>query len=313
LNRQNPGPKTIHNPQSAIHNYAVPRMPRTRTSDFIELTKPRLTLLVLFTTFVGFCAAASGGVRLLSLFNALVGTGLMAGGAGAFNMYSEQGTDALMSRTALRPLAAGRLPARHALMFASLISIGGLVYLYFLVNRLSSLLSIVVFACYLFLYTPLKSKTWLCTLVGAVPGALPIVMGWTAACGLISTGAWVLFAIVFFWQFPHFYAIGWMYRDDYARAGLPVLAVVDLTGERTGRQAVFFISVLIVSTLLPAWIGMSGALYAAGAVLSGSIFLGYGIRFARMRDRDAARRLFLVSAVYLPALLMLLVIEKLVR
>jgi protoheme IX farnesyltransferase len=228
-------------------------------------------------------------------------------------MYTEQETDALMRRTALRPLVAGRLQSGQALIFAFLISIGGLVYLYVQVNHLTSLLSAIIFACYLFLYTPLKTKTWLCTLVGAVPGALPIVMGWTAATGTLAPGAWTLFAIVFCWQIPHFYAIGWMYRDDYARAGIPVLSVVDMSGKRTGRQAVAFIAVLLVISLVPSLTGVAGSAYPFGAVVLGIAFLLFGIHFARLRDHLSARRLFLFSAFYLPALLVLLALDKLIR
>jgi heme o synthase len=290
---------------------SAPPIQTAKTSDYIELTKPKLTLLVLFTTFVGFCAGASGTIPLLLLLHTLVGTALMAGGAGAFNMYMEQEIDCRMNRTALRPLAAGRLQTRRALVFALLISVGGLVYLYIFVNHSTSLLSAIIFACYLFLYTPLKTKTWLCTLIGAVPGALPIVMGWTAANQALSAGAWVLFAIVYFWQIPHFYAIGWIYRDEYARAGLPVLSVIDMSGQRTGRQAVLFIAILILTSLLPSFLGMAGPVYPVGAILFGSVFLAYGINFARLRDCPSARRLFMASALYLPALLVLLVLDKL--
>lgn len=286
------------------------QIPRTRTSDFIALTKPKLTSLVLFTALVGFCTGIQGSIPLMLLFHTLIGTALMSGGASAFNMYTEQQTDALMSRTALRPLVAGRIQSGQALVFAFLISIGGLVYLYVFVNHLTSLLSAIIFACYLFLYTPLKTRTWLCTLVGAVPGALPIVMGWTSATGSLSSNAWVLFAIVFFWQIPHFYAIGWMYRDEYARAGLPVLSVIDMNGKRTGRQAVAFIAILIFISLLPYLAGITGPAYPIGAVVLGSAFLGFGIHFARVRDHQSARRLFLVSALYLPALMVLLVFGR---
>jgi heme o synthase len=288
-------------------------IPHARASDFIRLTKPKLSLLVLFTTFVGFCTALTEPMPLLLLFHTLLGTALISGGASAFNMYTEQGTDALMKRTALRPLATGRLQSGQVLLFAFLISISGLTYLYVLVNHLTSLLSAIIFACYLFLYTPLKTRTWLSTIVGAVPGALPIVMGWTAASGTLSLGAWVLFAIVFCWQIPHFYAIGWMYREDYARAGLPVLSVIDMDGQRTGRQAVAFISVLILISLVPFLTGMASSAYAAGAVLFGLAFLAFGIHFARLRDRLSARRLFLASALYLPTLLLLLVFDRLTR
>jgi len=289
---------------------SCPRILRDRSSDFLELTKPKLTSLVLFTTFVGFCTGVPGSIPFLLLMHTLIGTALMSGGASAFNMYTEQETDALMKRTALRPLVAGRLQSGQALVFAFLISIGGLVYLYILVNHLTSLLSAIIFACYLLLYTPLKTKTWTCTLVGAVPGALPIVMGWTAATGSLAVEAWVLFAILFCWQIPHFYAIGWMYRDDYARAGLPVLSVVDMSGKRTGRQAVAFIAALIFISLFPSLTGMAGSAYPVGAAVFGAAFLGFGIHFALVRDRLSARRLFLVSAFYLPALLILLVFDK---
>jgi heme o synthase len=287
------------------------RMLRDRTSDLIELTKPKLTLLVLFTAFVGFCTGISGSIPFALLLHLLIGTALMSGGASAFNMYTEQQTDALMDRTALRPIVSGRLRSGQALLFAFTISLGGLVYLYVLVNHLTSLLSAIILACYLFLYTPLKTKTWLCTLVGAVPGALPIVMGWTAATGSLASGAWVLFAIVFCWQMPHFYAIGWMYRDDYRKAGLPVLSVIDMSGKRTGRQAVSFIFALVLISLLPLPMGLSGRMYPVGAAILGMIFLGSGIHFAHTRDLVSARRLFMVSAIYLPALLLLLVADKL--
>jgi heme o synthase len=282
---------------------------RARATDFVELTKPKLMLLVLFTTFVGFCAGAHGDIPLLLVFHTLMGTALMAGGAGAFNMYTEQDIDARMSRTALRPIAAGRLCSRHALVFAWLLSAGGLVYLHLFVNHRTSLVSAAIVAFYLFLYTPLKTKTWLCTPVGAIPGALPILMGWTAARGTLSPEAWALFAIVFVWQLPHFYAIGWMYRDDYARAGLPVLSVIDLSGKRTARQALISIVALILASLLPARAGMAGPAYAAGAVLFGLAFLGFGVHFARRRDRLSARRLFVASALYLPALFIVLVLD----
>ncbi len=279
------------------------------TSDFLSLTKPKLTSLVLFTTLVGFYAATRGPVPLWLLFNTLAGTALMAGGASAFNMYAERELDARMKRTALRPLAAGRLKSGQVLFFALIISAGGFAYLYVFVNHLTSLLSAIIFASYLFLYTPLKTKTWLCTLAGAVPGALPIVMGWAGAEGAISAGAWVLFAVVFLWQLPHFYSIGWMYREDYARAGLPVLSVIDMSGHRTGRQAVLFIAALIVFSLIPPFIYLAGRIYFAGAAVLGAIFLAYGLRFAQLRDRGSARRLFVVSAFYLPALLILLMLD----
>ena len=279
--------------------------------DFLELTKPRLTFLVLFTTFVGFCSGVPEKIPLLLLLHTLVGTTLMAGGASAFNMYVERELDALMKRTALRPLAAGRLKSGHALLFALATSAGGFIYLFFFVNHLTSLLSAIIFTSYLFLYTPLKTRTWLCTLAGAVPGALPIMMGWAGATGSLSWEAWLLFAIIFFWQLPHFYAIGWMHREDYEHAGLPVLSVIDWSGRRTARQAVVSIAILIVFTLLPSFISLAGPSYLAGAAILGVVFLAFGIHFARLRDRVSAQRLFAASALYLPGLLILLLIDRL--
>jgi heme o synthase len=287
-----------------------PQPMRAKASDFFELIKPKLTTLVLFSTAVGFCIGSQRSIRFGLLVHTLLGTALVAGGASALNMYAERDSDARMTRTALRPLAAGRIPSKAALFFAFGASAAGSVYLYFAVNHLVSLLSVIILAAYLFVYTPLKAKTWLCTLAGAVPGALPVVMGWSSANGALSPGAWVLFSILFFWQIPHFYSISWMHREDYLRAEFPVLSAIDASGRRTGRQTVIFIAVLIFCTLLPAFMGMSRSLYPAGAIVLGSIFLSYGIYFARRRDRLSARRLFVVSAFYLPALWMLILMDK---
>ena len=291
---------------------SAPQPAWAKACDFLELTKPRLTSLVLFTTFVGFWVGAAGSVPLLLLFHTMAGTALVAGGASAFNMYTERELDVMMKRTVLRPLASRRLKAGHALLFALGISAAGFVYLFVFVNHLTSLLSAIIFAGYIFFYTPLKTKTWLCTFTGALPGALPIVMGWTAANGALALGAAVLFAIVFLWQIPHFYAIGWMYREDYAKAGFSMLSVVDASGRRTARQAIFFIALLIVATLLPVPFGKAGILYLSGAAILNSIFMAYGIHFARLRSHPSARQLFVCSALYLPALLILLMLDSLV-
>jgi heme o synthase len=290
---------------------AVLQLGWAKASDFLKLTKPKLTSLVLFTTLAGFCAGMPRPFPMLLLLHTLIGTALIAGGATAFNMYRERNLDALMKRTALRPLASGRLDSKQALLFALIISATGFAYLYISVNHLTSLLSAVIFAGYVFLYTPLKTKTWLCTFVGAIPGALPVVMGWTAAHSSIASAAWILFGIVFLWQIPHFYAIGWMHRDDYASAGLSVLSVIDVQGDRTSRQILLFISILLVFALFPFFTGLSGEFYLAGAIALGTAFLGFAINFARSRTPVAARMLFVASALYLPALFGLLVIEKL--
>jgi protoheme IX farnesyltransferase len=282
-----------------------------RTSDFLELTKPRITLLVLTTTLVGFYVGQSGSVPLLLLGHTLLGTALVAGGASAFNMYLERHLDALMKRTSGRPLPSGRLHSREAYLFATAISCAGTLYLYAFVNPLTSQVSAVTFASYLFLYTPLKRRTWLCTLIGAAPGALPAVMGWTAGTGRLAPGAFVLFAIVFLWQLPHFYAIGWMYREDYARAGFPMLAVIDAGGSRTSRQAILYIVSLVLVTVIPTLMGMTGLVYLSGALLLGILFLVYGLTFSRLRNRISAKRLFLASICYLPVLLALMMADKL--
>lgn len=281
-----------------------------RTSDFFHLTKPRIISLVLFTTFAGFYTGIDGPVPLRLLFHTLTGTALIAGGAGAFNMYIERQLDVLMKRTAVRPLAAGRLQPVSALIFALAISIGGFIYLYLLVNHLTSMLSAVIFAGYLILYTPLKTKTWICTFIGAVPGALPAVLGWTAANNAMSWKSWILFAIVFLWQMPHFYAIGWMHREDYKSAGFSLLPAIDSSGRRIGSQALLFIALLVMVASLPFAIGMAGSPYLIGSTAAGIAFLAFGLRFTRSLTTGSARLLFIASAFYLPILLIFLILDK---
>ncbi len=278
-----------------------------RVLAFLELTKPRLTSLVLFTTFVGFYLGGHGAVPFLSLLHTLIGTALVAGGASAMNMCIERRQDALMLRTAMRPLPSGRLQASEAACFALLLCALGIAWLYVQVNPLTSWLGVTTLAAYLFMYTPLKRKTWLCTLAGALPGALPTLMGWAAAQGHLTPGAGIPFLIVFLWQLPHFYAIGWIYRDEYARAGFQILAVVDPQGTRTSRQIRMFQIALCLSTAVPIVIG-AGLAYFAGAALLDSVFIASGSAFARKENRRSAVRLFRVSLFFLPALLTLLLI-----
>lgn len=282
----------------------------SRAADFLELTKPRITLLVLATTLVGFFLGSGPGISLGLLGHALLGTALVAGGASALNMWSERRLDGLMKRTLHRPLPAGRLQAPDALRFATALAAAGLAYLFYRVNPLTSLLAAATLLSYLFVYTPLKTRTWWCTLIGAVPGAIPPVMGYTAATGSLDTPAWILFGILFFWQIPHFYAIGWIYREDYARAGFPMLPVVDETGRRTAWQAGLHIVALMIMTVLPALAGVAGNLYLGGALLSGACFLAFGTSFARMRSLASARRLFVASVCYLPLLMALLMVDR---
>jgi len=282
----------------------------SRSTDFIHLTKPRITSLVLFTTFAGFYAGAGHSVPFLRLCHTLIGTALVAGGAAAFNMYAERQLDMLMKRTALRPLAAGRLQPGPALVFALAVSVCGFVYLYVLVNHLASMVSAIIFAGYLFLYTPLKTRTWFSTFIGAVPGALPAVLGWTAATESATFGAWSLFIIIFLWQMPHFYAIGWIHRRDYEKAGFSLLPAVDSRGQWIGRLALAFILILVPSTSLPYFAGITGEIYLTAAVFLGLLFVFFGIQFARSLSLNSAQRLFIGSALYLPLLLLLLVLDK---
>ncbi len=281
-----------------------------RLGDYLELTKPRITSLVLFTTAAGYYLGLSGTVAFAHLLHTLVGTALVAGGASAVNMWLERRSDAQMQRTLNRPLPAGRLQPREGAILAALLSVTGIAYLYLFANPIASWLAGATLLSYSIIYTPLKKKTWLCTIAGAVPGALPPTIGWAAARGELSPGAWILFAIVFLWQLPHFYSIAWIYRDDYSRAGLPMLPVIDHSGIRTGRQACFFVAALIFTTIIPSVIGMASWLYCWGAVLLGVIFLLAAIHFSQQRNSKRAKRLFLASVCYLPALLVLLMIDK---
>jgi protoheme IX farnesyltransferase len=281
-----------------------------RTLLYFELTKPRLTLLALFTTLIGMHAGARVPIHFQLFFSTAVGTALIAGGAAAFNMFAERKRDFLMQRTALRPLAAGKLRAGNGFLFALALSVAGFASLFLMVNPLSGCIAAIIVAAYLFLYTPLKSKTWLCTIIGAIPGALPIVMGWTAVNGKTSLGAWILFSIVFLWQLPHFYAIAWMHRQDYARAGFSILSVIDKRGKRIGRHAIASIALLLVISVSSSFIGMTSSIGMIGAAFLGALFLKYGIRFARKPDYASAKQLFIYSAFYLPALLLILAFTK---
>jgi protoheme IX farnesyltransferase len=273
-----------------------------RSADFLALTKPRLNLLVLFTTLAGFYLGAPQGVPLALVFHALVGTALVAGGAAALNQVWERDTDALMRRTRLRPLPDGRLQALEGAGFGVLLSVAGLVELWFGVNVAASLVAGLTLASYVLLYTPLKRRTWLSTLVGAFPGALPPVIGWTAATGGVSTEAFILFGIVFLWQMPHFLAIAWLYRDDYARARIPLLPVIEPDGRSTGRQALLYAAALVPVSAAPAWVGLAGNAYLVVAVVLGAALLVLSAQFSRERSASSARRLFLASIVYLPLL-----------
>jgi protoheme IX farnesyltransferase len=283
---------------------------RAPAADYLELTKPRITLLVVFTALVGFVMASPGPVSGAALAPALLGIGLVAGGASALNMLLERDTDALMHRTRTRPLPAGRLRPAEALLFGLVVSGLGLGTLAWLSGGVSAAVALLTWASYLFLYTPLKRRTSLSTLVGAVPGALPPVIGWAAARGSLEPGAYLLFAIMFLWQIPHTLAIAWIYREDYARASLPVLPVVDPEGHLTGRQTVLYSLALLLVSLAPAVGGRAGWVYLAGAAALGTGLLAFALRLAVVRSVAAARVLFLASVAYLPALFLLLLVDR---
>jgi protoheme IX farnesyltransferase len=283
----------------------------SRAADFVRLTKPRLNLLVLITTLAGLYLAAPAGVPVALVVHTLVGTALGAGGAAALNQVWEHDTDALMARTRTRPVPGGRLRPGESLRFALVLSVAGLVELAVFVNGLCAAVAALTLASYVFAYTPLKRRTSLATLVGAVPGALPPMIGWTAAGGGVTLPAFVLFGIVFFWQMPHFLAIAWLYRHEYAAAGIPLLPVVEPEGRRTGRQALLYAAALWPVSLMPTLVGLAGGAYLAVAALLGCVLVVLAFRFARERSTPAARRLFLFSIVYLPLLWGALVVDRL--
>jgi protoheme IX farnesyltransferase len=283
----------------------------SRAADFVTLTKPRLNLLVLFTTLGGLYLAAPDGVSTTLLVHTLVGTALVAGGAAALNQVWERDTDRLMRRTSTRPVPQGRLGANEATWFGVLVTSAGLIELTFGVNSTAAAVALATSASYVLAYTPLKSRTSLATLVGAVPGALPPVIGWAAATGDITPPALVLFGIVFFWQMPHFLAIAWMYRDEYANAGIPLLPVVEPDGRRTGQQALLYAAALWPVSLLPALVGLADGTYLVVATVLGVVFITLAALFARERSIGSARRLFLFSITYLPLLWGALVADRL--
>ncbi len=281
-----------------------------RVRDYVALTKPRLTALALLTTLVGFLMGSFHSFDGLRVLSTLMGAAFVGGGANALNQWWEREADALMHRTQSRPLPAGRLLPIEALVFGLVASGAGVLMLGMFVNPLASLLALITLGVYVLLYTPLKRRTCLCTLIGAIPGAIPPMIGWVAARGHLSLEAWILFAILFFWQLPHFLAIAWLYRDEYARAGFQMLPVVEPDGASTVRQMMVYSVALFPTTLLPAALGMAGWVYVVGAVVVSGWFLRTVILMARGRSGALANRVFLASVGYLPILLCLMVVDK---
>ncbi len=277
---------------------------------YADLTKARLTFLVVLTTLVGFYLGSPSPVNYLLMIHAVLGTAMVASGAAALNQLLEREHDAKMRRTKNRPLPSGRLQPSTVMVFGGVCACAGLLYLALAVNLTTSVIGAISLVSYLFIYTPLKRMTWLNTAIGAIPGALPPLMGWTAARGELSREGWALFAILAFWQLPHFLAIAWMYREEYEKAGFKMLPVIDPNGQRTGRQAVSHTLGLLPVSLCPFLFHITGLFYLVGALVLGLVFLWFAIQFARHMTIPRARQLFFVSILYLPLLLVVMVLDK---
>jgi len=296
----------LPSPAQTAHEFSL-------TSDLSELTKARLTVMVLLTTLAGFCLASHGVFHWLTLGHTLLGTALVAICSSILNQALERKTDALMRRTQVRPFVTRRLPLRETILAGLVLGALGLAELTWFVNGLTAILSAITLVIYVFAYTPLKRISEINTLVGAIPGALPPLIGATAAQGHFNVEGWTLFAILAMWQLPHFYAIAWMYKDEYRGAGLRMVSTNDPDGSRTATHAVVSALILLPVSLLPAWIGHSGIFYAVVASLLSLIFIWAAIRFARQPDRPRARALFLTSIIYLPLILTALALDIPIR
>jgi len=283
--------------------------PVAMSEAFRELVKPRIVTMVLVTTAIGYFLGGDGFTGLLTLLLTLIGTGLAAGGSAALNNYLERDSDAHMPRTRNRVLPSGRIEPAHALAFGILMVLSGVSLLAWLVNLLAAFLVLLTAFLYVLVYTPMKKHSWLNTPIGAIPGALPTMVGWAAAAGELSAGAWVLFAILFIWQHPHFYAIAWMYREDYRLAGFKMLSVVDPSGRRVFRQAIGFSLLLIPVSMSLTWLKITGDFYLVGAILAGAGLLAASVMLWNLQTRAAARRVLMASVLYLPLLLALIVID----
>ncbi len=284
--------------------------PANHPRDLIALTKPRITLMVMLTSAAGYFLASGGHPDPQAMLVAMAGIALVASGTSGLNQVIERDVDARMQRTRMRPLPAGRVSVRAATVFTSLLAISGVIYLDVFVNRLTAILALASIISYVFMYTPLKQVSSLSTLVGAIPGALPIMGGWTAARPDLGPGAWALFGILFFWQLPHFLALAWLFRDDYRRGGLKMLGVLDPEARQPRVQAVLYAAALIPASLLPVTIGLSDGFYGIAALLMGVAYLVAALRFFRQADIGSARRLFRTSLLYLPVVLVVLSLDR---
>lgn len=283
---------------------------RERIAAYVELTKPRIAFMLVLTSAAGFYLGTKGTFDLPLFLNSMIGILLLAFGVATLNQYIERDTDALMDRTAKRPIPTQRITPNEALIFGVLQCAVSEIYLYFLVNPLTAILGLTVIIGYVFLYTPLKTRTSASTAIGAIPGAMPPLMGWTAAANEITIGAWALFALLFLWQFPHFLAIATMYKEQYAKAGIKMLPVVEADGRITARQIVLFTIMLVPVSLAPFFLNFAGVVYLIGATLLGIWFLFESVQTARAKTAARSRRLLMVSVLYLPLIFGLLVIDN---
>jgi protoheme IX farnesyltransferase len=295
--------------EAASATMSVARRPAGRLVDYVALAKPRLNVLVVASSAAGYYLGSPATPEPTPMLLAVAGTALVAGGAAVLNQVYERDTDALMLRTRLRPLPDRRVRTEDARVFGAVLSIAGTAILALAANPLAALVALTTLVVYLAVYTPLKRRSAISTLVGAVPGALPPLIGWTAGRGTIDAGGWTLFAIVFLWQIPHFMAIAWMYRDDYRRAGFPMLPVIEPDGLRTGRQAVLYALALVPVSLVPALVGVAGQAYFWFALALGVSFFALSARFAASRSEERARALFYGSLVYLPLIWAVMILD----
>jgi heme o synthase len=295
------------------HTSGTLTLARSRAVDVLLLTKPELTLLSVLTAVGGVILASPGSLPYLVLVHVVVGTALVGGSAGALNQYVEWPLDALMKRTERRPLPAGRVRPAEALVFGVVLAVLGITDLAIFTQPMAGALALITLVSYLFVYTPLKRRTPFATVVGGIPGALPPLIGWAAVHNGVSLLGWSLFFILFFWQMPHFLALGWMYRKDYAQAGYRLLTVLDPGGAVTSRQALIYCLALVPASLMPTLVGLTGLLYFVGAGTASLLFLAVALRLYRERSSRQARRLFFASLVYLPFILSLMIVDRLVR
>jgi heme o synthase len=284
---------------------------RARMRDFVALAKPRLNFLVVASALAGYWMAGVEGLGAVRLVGTLLGTALVAGGASAFNQLFERDLDALMRRTRLRPLADQRLQPVEGAVFGTATAVTGLLILAAAANLLAAGVAFVTLASYVVVYTPLKRRSSFGTVIGAIPGALPPIIGWAAAREDLSTNAWILFGIVFLWQLPHFLAIAWIYREDYARAGYPMLPVIEPDGRSTARQSVLYAAALVPLSLAPTLMGLAGKTYFGGALVLGLLFVALTVRFANTRSVREARQVFFGSIIYLPLIWILMIADRL--